>query len=154
MSVNESDDTNVSRLLAGLRDAESRITAPAHVEAALLQAWDRSHAAPIAGTGSIASGWLGLAAAAVLAVGLTTLGERLRTETATVAGAAEADPGAVVFVGAPILDDEPVRLVRMRMPVSVLRSLGVRSTAGDRDAINVDVVVGEDGVARALRVRK
>ena len=154
MSVNESDETTVSRLLAGLREAESRTGAPAHVEAALLEAWDRSHGAPGARTRVVAAGWLGLAAAAVLAAGLTTLGERLRVETARPIAAAEADPGAVVFVGAPILDNEPVRMVRMRLPAAVLRSLGVRSTGGDRDDIDVDLIVGEDGVARAVRIAR
>jgi hypothetical protein len=63
----------------------------------------------------------------------------------------DVDPGAVVFVGAPILEDEPV-------PPGAHAHAGVGPSftrrAIDRpvnlDAINVDVVVGEDGVARRV----
>lgn len=162
MNGHRSEHTELSRLLAGLRDAESATDVPAHVEDALLQAWDRTHAESgigllPTGFGSgrrsrAVTGWLGVAAAVIITVGLTTLGERLRTEAARPTVADTSEPGTVVFVGAPILDNEPVRVVRMRLPASVLQGLGVRSTAGDPDAIDVDVIVGEDGVARALRV--
>jgi len=54
------------------------------------------------------------------------------------------------LVGEPILDGEQVRLVRMRMPAATLHALGVRSTAPATGDVDVDVVVGEDGVARGL----
>jgi antitoxin component of MazEF toxin-antitoxin module len=38
----------------------------------------------------------------------------------------------------------------MRVPASVLHALGVTSTAALEDDVDVDVIVGEDGVARAL----
>jgi hypothetical protein len=58
-----------------------------------------------------------------------------------------------MLVGAPILAGEPVRVVRMRVPASTLTTLGVRSLAGEfADAVDVDVIVGEDGVARAIRL--
>ena len=38
------------------------------------------------------------------------------------------------------------------MPAATLSGLGVRTTASDpADAVDVDVVIGEDGVARAIR---
>ena len=59
----------------------------------------------------------------------------------------------VHLVGEPIADGEAVRVVRMRMAPAVLASLGIRSTAGElADAVDVDVIVGEDGVARAIRL--
>ena len=144
-------DQNLVALLDALRDAESGATAPAHLEAALMHAWDASHA-PAANARLSASAWCGsLAAAAVLAVGLTTVGGRLRSAAivAPASVAAETAP-TVVLVGEPLLDGEQIRLVRMRMPASVLHALGIRSTAAALDDVDVDVVVGEDGVARAL----
>jgi hypothetical protein len=39
------------------------------------------------------------------------------------------------------------------MAPAMLASLGIRSTAGDlAESVAVDVIVGEDGVARAIRV--
>lgn len=161
MNGDRSEYTELNRLLASLRDAESATEVSPHVEDVLLQAWDHAHATSrislrATGFGSRRSravtGWLSAAAAVAITVGLTTLGERLRMESAPPTGVEVNEPGAVVFVGAPILDNEPVRVVRMRMPASVLHDLGVRSTSGNLDAIDVDVIVGEDGVARALRV--
>jgi hypothetical protein len=58
-----------------------------------------------------------------------------------------------LLVGEPILAGEPVRVVRMRVPTSTLSALGVRSLAGEfAEAVDVDVIVGEDGVARAIRL--
>ncbi len=146
-----SSDDNLTALLGALRDAESTTAAPARVEAAVMRAWDASHAPRLVEARLSAASWFGsLAAAAVLSVGLTVVGGRLRS-TATVGAslAAEASP-MVILVGAPVLDGEQVRLVRMRMPASALHALGVTST-GAAD-VDVDVIVGEDGVARALRL--
>ena len=144
-------DQNLASLLDALRDAESGTTAPAHVEAALMHAWDASHT-PAANGRLTASVWFGsLAAAAVLAVGLTTVGGRLRSAAIVAPSslAAETSP-TVVLVGEPLLDGEQIRIVRMRMPATALHALGIRSTAASLDDVDVDVVVGEDGVARAL----
>ena len=44
-------------------------------------------------------------------------------------------------------------MVRMRVPASTLTGLGVRPVTGTPgEHIDVDVIVGEDGVARAIRV--
>lgn len=143
-------DHNLASLLGALRDAESGTAAPAHVEAALMKAWDASH--PPAAARVTVSAWVGsLAAAAVFAVALTTVGGRLRS-AAIVAPSplvAETSP-SVVLVGEPLLDGEQIRIVRMRMPASALHALGIRSTAAPLDDVDVDVVVGEDGVARAV----
>jgi len=56
----------------------------------------------------------------------------------------------VILVGEPVRDGEQIRLVRMRMPASALHTLGVTSTAALQGDVDIDVIVGEDGVARAL----
>jgi hypothetical protein len=44
-------------------------------------------------------------------------------------------------------------MVRMRVPASTLAGLGVRTISTEPGAqVDVDVIVGEDGVARAIRV--
>ena len=44
-------------------------------------------------------------------------------------------------------------MVRMRVPAATLTELGVRQVTGTPgEHVDVDVIVGEDGVARAIRV--
>ena len=146
------DDDHLATLLGALRDAESSDAAPAHVETALMRAWDASHAAHPPARLSAVSQFASLAAGAVIATGLTLLGGHLRFATAVrPSPAAETSP-TVILVGEPILDGEHVRLVRMRIPAAALYALGVRSTAVSTGDVNVDidVIVGEDGVARGL----
>jgi hypothetical protein len=149
--TNHPDDERLGSMLRGLREAESGDAAPPHVEAAVMRAWDASHAAPgprhrLAAVSRFAA----LAAGVVLAVGVAALAGRLRSVTAEPPSPLADAPPTVVLVGEPILDGEHVRLVRMRMPASTLHALGVRSTAAPAGDVDVDVVVGEDGVARAL----
>jgi hypothetical protein len=57
---------------------------------------------------------------------------------------------ALVLVGAPIENGERVRVVRMRVAREALVALGVAATV-TADMVDVDVLVGEDGVARGVR---
>jgi hypothetical protein len=149
----KSRDPGVSSLLDALRDEEARVEAPSRLENAVLAAWDDAHS-PVE-PGVSRTHWHhwqragAIAAAATLTFTLTALGGKLRTAVIP------ATPGGttMVLVGEPILEGEPVRVVRMRVPASTLHALGVRSTGGEfADAVDVDVIVGEDGVARAIRV--
>jgi hypothetical protein len=63
-----------------------------------------------------------------------------------------ANQGTLLIVGEPISEGEQVRVVRMRVPAATLTGLGVRPTAADVAHVDVDVIVGEDGIARAIRV--
>ena len=145
--------TPLDTQIQALRDAEARVSAPPHLERAVLAAWDAAHRP--ARHRSSWSLWRGLsaaAAAAILVVSLTVLGGRLRAGLGS-AGPQDDPAATLMLVGAPILAGEPVRVVRMRVPASTLTTLGVRSLAGEfADAIDVDVIVGEDGVARAIRL--
>ena len=62
----------------------------------------------------------------------------------------------VAVVGGPLMADEPIRVVRMRVARSVLGELGIPSPAQRGAApaatVDIDVLVGEDGVARGVRV--
>ena len=145
-----SHDDHLAALLDALRDSESGDAAPANVEAALMRAWDASHAAHSPARLSVVSQFASLAAGAVIATGLTLLGGHLRFATAVRPSPAADTSPTVILVGEPILDGEHVRLVRMRMPAAALHALGVRSTALSTSDVDVDIVVGEDGVARGL----
>jgi hypothetical protein len=145
------DNDRLGALLRALAAAEAIDTAPAHVETALMRAWDASHAPRtpqprFTRVSQLAS----VAAAAVLAAGLTVLGGHLRSAAALRPSPAAVASPTVILIGEPILDGEHVRLVRMRMPAATLHALGIRSSAASLDDIDVDVVVGEDGVARGL----
>jgi hypothetical protein len=54
-------------------------------------------------------------------------------------------------VGGPLGRSEPVRVVRMRVPRSAVSELGI-PTAPQADTVEIDVLVGEDGVARGVRM--
>ncbi len=145
-----SQHDDLAALLDALRDAESGDAAPAHVEAAVMRAWDASRAQTPPARLSVLSQFASVAAGAVIAAGLTVLGGHLRSTTAVRASLAADTSPTVILVGEPILDGEHVRLVRMRLPAATLHALGVRSTASATGDIDVDVVIGEDGVARGL----
>jgi hypothetical protein len=137
--------------LDALRQAEKRVQAPPHVEMAVLAAWDRAHVSPpgiFAKTYWTRAG--AVAATMAIVVGLGQLGRHLR-ESTRVTAQPVADNRTLLVVGEPILQGEPVRIVRMRVPASTLTGLGVR-TAADVAHVDVDVIIGEDGVARAIRL--
>jgi hypothetical protein len=58
---------------------------------------------------------------------------------------------SVVLVGGPMASGELVQVVRMRVDRSALSELGIAQT-GTTDTVEIDVLVGEDGVARGLRL--
>jgi len=145
------DDQNLSALLDALRRSQSDESAPFNVESAVMRAWDEAHAPAVSNIRVTAASWVAsVAAAAVLAISLTAVGGRLRSAAiVTPSHPGETSP-TVILVGEPVRDGEQIRLVRMRMPASALHALGVTSTAALGDDVDIDVIVGEDGVARAL----
>ena len=157
MSSPEQSDLRV--LLDALREEETGVTTPPRVEAALMEAWDAQHVAstvvarehPPRQDASRIRGFLAVAATMVLAAGLTTLGGLLREKSVRPFAAETGSATTEILIGEPILEGEAVRLVRMRLPVTVLHRLGIRSTAHSSD-MDVEVVIGEDSVARAVRI--
>ena len=155
-----SDDERLADLLERLRSDEAHVEAPPHIRSAVMAAWDaRREPYVVSGfsrTSNNKTGpWRGVAALAagvVLAVTLTRLGGALQAGIAP-AATPQASSATLHLVGEPIAEGEVVRVVRMSMAPAMLASLGVRSTAGDLvESVDVDVIVGEDGVARAIRV--
>jgi hypothetical protein len=152
--VEGNDEQRLADTMAALSRSEARAETPDHVEAAVMNAWDsyvgsgfsRTFASSFGRTSKHAAA---LAAGVLLTMTLGRLGQELR-DGALTGGAPEA--ATLLLVGEPILEGELVRVVRMRMPAATLANLGMRSTLnGPAASVDVDVIVGEDGVARAIR---
>ncbi len=144
-------DPHLTSALDSLRQIEGHIEAPPHVEAAVLAAFDQAHAQRMV---SPARHWrqrvAAVAAAVTLAVGLAQLGRALQ-QAVRMPTTAAGNSDTLLLVGEPILQGEPVRVVRMRIPASTLWDWA-SAQATDVAQVDVDVIVGEDGVARAIRV--
>jgi hypothetical protein len=147
------ENPELAAALDELREAEAGVATPASVEAAVLTAWDAAHAARTTARAPYFLRRAGAVAAAVLlTAGLGSLGLQLHRIEQTSSESA-AGGRTLLVVGEPILRGEPVRVVRMRVPAATLTGLGVRPATGNAAAhVDVDVLVGEDGVARAIRV--
>jgi hypothetical protein len=96
--------------------------------------------------------WLALAAAAVFVLACGAMWSAARRPVPAAALA----PGRSEFVPWPGAATLPVfesgELVRVDLPVSVLPSLGLRLPATRAMAVKADVIVGQDGLARAVRL--
>ncbi len=152
MTPTRHDEYSLADALADLRREEAGMETPPHVAASVLAAWDTAHAESLRRPGKLWRDMAAVAAAITIAVGLAELGRQLQRLTQPVTEQAR-DSRTLLLVGEPILQGEPVRMVRMRVPASTLTGLGVRPVTGTPgEHIDVDVIVGEDGVARAIRV--
>jgi hypothetical protein len=140
-------DDELIALLAALREAESGDQAPPFVEAAVMARWDAR-----ASSTSFTQVMAAIAAMGILVVGLSTLGHKLGSLPWSVDLDAAASSSTVVLIGEPLLDGEAVRLVRTHVPMSVLQELGLRATVANVPLVEVDLIVGEDGVTRGVRV--
>lgn len=132
------------RALAGVSAGEE---APARVEAALRRAFVERQARRFRWR------WAGAAAAALVmaAASIALVGSR-RPERAQ-ARAAEVSSGFIALTYSDAVDAaQPRQLVRMRVPQSTLVSFGI-PVPPDRanEAITADVVIGYDGLPRAVR---
>ena len=159
MSHPNRTDARLARSLHALAAIEAEAKTPARVEAAVMARWDaargvrtRSRAVRLVRTATTA--------AAGLTVG-GLLGWPDNRSLLHPDAERGAQPGytTVAVVGGPLMAGEPIRIVRMRVARSVLGDLGLpspavqpRAEASQIDTVDIDVLVGEDGVARGVRV--
>ena len=148
-------DTDLADALEALRQDEARIETPAHVETAVLAAWDAAHAPQHRRAHEQRSGG-GLSPsrhAVIVAVGLGLLGRELQRDDT------EADGDRLVKAERCFLSASPFSRASRSVsfgcgcPASTLTE--TRRSVGDRRQaahVDVDVIVGEDGIARAIRV--
>jgi anti-sigma-K factor RskA len=141
--------------LQALEEAEGRAAPPPHVEAMVMNAFD-AHP-PVEGrTNSSRLGrrWpaiASLAAGVVLGVALTAWHVG-RSEEAPMLAAVPVSESVVLVLEPPGVE-ETVRVVRIRVARSALEGLGIQTVASqESESVEIDVLVGEDGVARGVRL--
>lgn len=153
-------EPRVLERLRELADASKGLEPAAHVEARLLRAFEQLHA-PRRVTPPKRVLWVpAVAASAALATAVTLLvmqagapsGERSRPPAA--ATATELFPGFVAVPGSASLPTlESASIVRYELPVSALPAYGVEIASDvPRRSVEADLLVGQDGYARAIRV--
>lgn len=64
------------------------------------------------------------------------------------------DRETVVLAGGPLVSGEALQILRLRIDRDTLASIGLRSLSApaDADMVDIEMLIGEDGVARGLRV--
>ncbi len=165
MKHSERGDDRLTRALQMLAEIEAASSTSSRVETAVMARWDAEHdqrqrarartrrscaERRRSQRGSRSSaGWRGSA----------TRSETVRLKpdtTDTVRLKPDTTYTTVAVVGGPLMADEPIRVVRMRVARSVLGELGIPSSAQRgaalAETVDIDVLVGEDGVARGVRV--
>jgi hypothetical protein len=175
MTMDEQDlDLDLALALKRLADTAVVPAADPAREAALMAAFDAMRARPDRVTRSGGRQYWGMAglataAAMLIAVGLGPASTGRRGSSSSggdgpthraLAPSARGvqsipkPPGEFVMLpgtaGLPPL--ESGSLVRMDLPIAMLASMGVIPPAGRATAIRADVIVGQDGIARAVRL--
>jgi hypothetical protein len=146
------DELWVDDALRALAADDRRTSVPERVESAVMRAWDTEHAAVLSHR---AMRRLALRAAALIgaAAAVVTAAVWLQREPPSVPHHA-AMPGELgyVLVPDPLADPASLQVMRVRMRRAGLVSLGLPVVNPDADGlVEVEVLVGEDGVARAIR---
>jgi hypothetical protein len=165
LNHSERTDATFTRAMKTLAEIESAAEPSSRVEAAVMAGWDASHhrlaGADRSRTRRFVRG------AATTAAGITLAGvlmwqrgthgpDGADNPSPPAAGVTVQDAGGgrfttVAVVGGPLVAGEPIRVVRMRVARSALGELGIPS-AGQAETVDIEVLVGEDGVARGVRV--
>lgn len=145
---------DVSAALTHLREAERGTQPSARTAALVMAAWDATHAlsAPVVGSRPgrrVGQWWLPVAAAVCAALVGTLVGPRAPhagTEVAMETGWTDALTAGVQVV------DGPVQVVRLAVDVETLPEWGFTPAGAEQGPVALELYVGEDGVARAVRV--
>ena len=93
--------------------------------------------------------WLAAAAAALATWGVLQDGATRRMPSADEPSGA--GPYLALVEGEPLGELDAVQVVRVRLPGSVLARLGAPIAAPGADPVEAQVILGQDGVARAIR---
>jgi hypothetical protein len=160
MNHSELNDAYLARTMKALAEIEAAVETPPHVEAAVMARWDLSHAPQTRLRASRVVRGTMTAAAGISLVGALVWQQGANDTPADVvpglSRTAETQHTTVAVVGGPLTADEPIRVVHMRVERSALGELGIPSAAPQGAApvetVDIEVLVGEDGVARGVRV--
>ena len=151
-------------VVAGLRllaAGMKHVSAPPRVEAHLVRAYRERYSRRMPPQGE-ARRWWAAAAAVLLAAGALWIGARaprpaqVAAAKAPVAAAAGVEEEDAAFIPLPNAagspQDDDVDLVRVQLPRSAITALGIpASDDGDAESVEAEVLVGPDGMARAVR---
>jgi len=150
--TNERNDTHIHDALARLRSSVEIPAVDPRREDALLAAFDARWAGPRPATSRRL--WTAAAILTAIAVGLNGL--VIRNAQRTAPAALESDIDMVGFVAWPGADAYPPfesgSLVRVDLPVAALPGLGLSARSSDVTVVQADIVIGQDGFARAVRL--
>jgi hypothetical protein len=164
MKHSERSQERLARSLQMLAEIESGSKTPSRIETAVMERWDAIQKRRVPSRTRRV-----VRVATAIAAGITIFGAlawhnvtfRLKPDTTPTVRlkpdmTTESQYTTVAVVGGPLMADEPIRVVRMRVARSVLGELGIPSPAQRGAApaatVDIDVLVGEDGVARGVRV--
>jgi len=149
-------------VVAGLRllgADEKDVSAPPRLEARLLRAYREQYGRRVSRTAGAHRWWAAAAAVLLAAAGLWTGAWPSAAPARGVSGAAvlagmEESQGAFIPLpnAAGVTDDDELDLVRVELPRSAMTALGL--AAGDENlagSVEAEVLVGPDGMARAVR---
>lgn len=154
------NEQELTKALRRLNDATVPPPVDPAREAALMAAFDAAFGAASAPSRRLTRGYwpmvaLAAAAAVLIAVALPW-GPAGRRGTMPTSSARGVQPDVSEFVvvpgGASLPPMESGSLVRVDLPVAVLPSLGVTPPAGGAATVKADLVVGQDGLTRAVRL--
>ena len=161
------DDLDLALALRRLDDASDPPPIDPRREAALMAAFDAAHASrparrPYWGMASLAAAAAVLIAVAIVPDragrhGYPSRGDSAPHKPLSSSGRdvqLDPQPGEFVMVpgAAGLPPMESGTLVRMDVPVSMLPSLGLTPPASSKSAVKADVIVGQDGLTRAVRL--
>jgi hypothetical protein len=144
------------RLLAG---EMKNVSAPSRVEAHLVRAYREKYRQPAAPTSEVHY-WWAAAAAVLLVAGALWTGVRqpppplvaVNSGIVAPAGSDEEDAAFVPLPNAAGSQDDDVDMVRVELPRSAVTALGMpASDDTDAESVEAEVLVGPDGMARAVR---
>jgi hypothetical protein len=160
MKHSERGDERLTQSLRMLGEIEATSRTPPRVEHAVMARWDtehdprqraRSRTRRVARVATTVAAGITLAGALAWQRSPSDPTGRPQPDTTS-----DAHFTTVAVVGGPFMAGEPIRVVRMRVARSALGELGIPSPAqrgaASRETVDIDVLVGEDGVARGVRV--
>lgn len=159
-------ESDFNRRWREFADADKDVQAPARLRRSVMAAW-AARDSVLRETPSRRHGLLATAAAAVIALAVgaaIVLPYRTRELAHPVERAVshEADPATAAHdaMAAPVvrlvadaaLENEPLQVIRVRLPRASLSDLGIAPGEAEASSlVDVDVVVGSDGLPRAIR---
>jgi len=155
MSGHDMGDFDLDQRLRRLRESARALEAPERVETTLRAALLAQRSAPPGRPAGVWRRWvLAAAATVVVTVGLFALLRPAPKPPAPAAGPAEIASGFIPLVPDPeSRPGESFQVMRVSMPRSALQSFGLPVDENRAfEMVKADIVVGQDMVARAIRV--